>query len=86
MSRNVDFVVRTLVWTGVIAMLAGLIVFFIFLGTAANCGSDNLAEATSCQNGNSGLHVGFGMVAIGAFLILCGTIAAVRRTARNSKG
>jgi hypothetical protein len=78
-------VVRTLVWTGILGMLVGLVAFVVFVGTAANCGSENLAEVTTCQNANSGLHVGFGLVAVGALLILCGTVAAVRRTARNRK-
>jgi hypothetical protein len=75
-------VVRTLLWAGVFFMVTGLIVFFVFLGTAANCGSDNLTEITSCRNGNTGLHVGFGVLVSGAFLILCGSVASVRRAAR----
>jgi hypothetical protein len=78
--------VRTLLWTGVIAMLTGLIVFFVFFGAATHCGSENLVEITSCQNGTSGLHAGFGILNLGAFLIVCGAIAAVRRTARARKG
>ncbi len=78
--------VRTLIWTGVIAMGAGLIVFFVFVSTATYCGSENLAEIKSCQNATSGLHVGFGVVALGAFLIVGGAIASVRRTARARRG
>jgi hypothetical protein len=77
---------RTLIWTGAIAMVAGLIVFVVFVGEATHCSSENLAEIKRCQNATSGLHVGFGVLALGPFLIVGGAMASVRRTARARRG
>jgi hypothetical protein len=64
------------------AMVSGLIVFFLFIGAASNCGSENLTEIASCQNGTAGLHIGFGVLVFGAFLVLGASVASVRRAAR----
>ena len=77
--------VRTLFWTGAIAMVVGLIVFFVFFGNATNCGSDNLAEITNCQNAKTGLHIGFGVLTGGAFVLFCAALGSVRRAARIRK-
>lgn len=76
--------VRILLWTGAIAMVAGLIVFFVFLGTATTCGSGNLSEITNCQNADTGLHIGFGVLTGGAFLLFCAAVASVSRTRRST--
>jgi hypothetical protein len=66
-------------------MVAGLVVFSVFVGTAVHCGSDGLTEVTACANGDAGLHAGFGVLVLGALLLLCGSIASVRRDARRRK-
>jgi hypothetical protein len=72
-------------WAGVLSVLGGLALSFGFLGTATNCGSESLTEITTCQNSDAWLHIGFGVLGSGAFLILLASVAAVRRDARARK-
>jgi hypothetical protein len=66
-------------------MIAGLIVFSVFVGTATHCGSDGLTELTACTDGSAGLHAGFALLVCGALLLLVGSIVSVRRDARRRK-
>jgi hypothetical protein len=77
-------VVRILLWTGAIATVAGLIVLFVFLGTATTCSSDSLSEIANCQHADTGLHIGFAVLTCGAFVLFCAAVASVRRTRRSA--
>ena len=81
--RSIGPVVRILICGGTIGMVTGLVVFVVFVGTAAHCGSNNLSQITACANGNAGLHAGFGVLVFGALLLLSGAVVAVRRDARR---
>ncbi len=76
------FVIRFLIWSGVVLMAAGVSVIFIFIGGETNCSSESTTALAVCQHHDLAMRGGFAVLASGAVLIFSGAVAAVRSDAR----